>query len=46
MTADEQAYAELCVGCIQEKWCHEDDTKLCDAYLMRVEELEGNNGTD
>ncbi len=41
MTADEQAYAELCVGCWQENICHEDDTKLCDAYLMRVEELEG-----
>lgn len=41
MTADETAYAELCVGCMNEKTCHEDDTKLCDRYLMRVDELEG-----
>lgn len=40
MTADEQAYAELCVRCIQEKWCHEYDAMLCDAYLARVDELE------
>ena len=41
MTADETAYAALCVGCENEKACHEDDTKLCDRYLKRVEELEG-----
>ena len=41
MTEDEQAYAELCVGCLLESICHEDDTKLCDRYLKRVEELEG-----
>ena len=41
MTADEQAYAELCVWCWNETICRRDDTKLCDRYLMRVEELEG-----
>ena len=40
MTADETAYVELCVGCKHEKYCH-DNVDACDAYLMRVEELEG-----
>ena len=38
MTADDIAYAELCVGCIDEKRCH-DNVDCCERYMERVEEL-------
>ncbi len=40
MTADDIAYEELCVGCIDEKRCH-DNVDCCERYMERVEELEG-----
>lgn len=40
MTADEIAYNELCIGCIDEKRCHDNPVDCCDRYIARVEELE------
>lgn len=40
MTADEIAYDELCISCIDEKRCHDNPVDCCDRYIARVEELE------
>ena len=40
MTADEIAYNELCIGCTDEKRCHDNPADCCDHYIARVEELE------
>lgn len=39
-----QACEEMCQRCPCFVVCRDDDTKLCDAYLERVEELEGEDG--
>ena len=34
-----KVYEEICVGCIDEKWCH-DNEAVCDDYLELVEMIE------